>query len=317
MTPDFGNTRTLLDNLRKDGLQFFADIKHYGDPVPFDFDNLVLYGSNSHDTDYYWSKLDDKEQQKSTNLQSDFMQVVKTISNSMKHSSLLTEADTRDLGTWTKSVRSSLRLRQYQTWDAEIIHDEGMVLGFQPARQSDANPINPEQAVNNFERDISNLLGLIALLEVSPTLSSDEFRANPQATAQYEPNSAFVMMQIDPQEPELEDRYNAIKEMCSQFGITAIRADEIEHEDVITEKIRERIRLSEFLIADLTGERPSVYYEIGYAHALSRKVIMYRHSGTNLHFDIAHYNCPEYISLTDLKTKLQKRLEDITNLRLG
>ena len=305
MTPDFGDTRTLLDDLRKDGLEFFADIKHYGDPVFFDL--------NSHDTDYYWSKLDEKEQQRSTSLQSDFMQVVRIISNSMKHSSLLTEADTRDLGTWTKSVRSSLRLRQYQTWDAEVIHDEGMVLGFQPAGQSDVNPLSPEQALNSFERNISNLLGLIALLEVSPTLSSDEFRANPQVTAHYEPKSAFVMMQIDPQKPELVDLYQTIKEVCSQFGINAIRADEIEHSDVITEKIRGKIRLSEYLIADLTGERPSVYYEIGYAHALSKTVIMYRHSGTTLHFDLASYNCPEYANLTDLKTRLRKRLEHMTN----
>ena len=92
-----------------------------------------------------------------------------------------------------------------------------------------------------------------------------------------------------------------------------VRADEIEHSEVITDKIMEKIRSSEFLLADLSGERPSVYYEIGYAHALKRRVIMYRSKGTNLHFDLAAYNCPEYSNLTDLKSKLIARLSFMTN----
>jgi nucleoside 2-deoxyribosyltransferase len=121
------------------------------------------------------------------------------------------------------------------------------------------------------------------------------------------------MMQINPGMPELEDRYNAIKTGFAEFGIEAVRADEIEHSEVITDKIMEKIRSSEFLLADLSGERPSVYYEIGYAHALKRRVIMYRSKGTNLHFDLAAYNCPEYSNLTDLKSKLIARLSFMTN----
>ena len=304
MTPDFADTRTLLDELRIAGREFFNSGMYLEDDSgPF----IDL------DADHYWLKLDDTLQETSTELQSALMQATRTIANSMKFSTLLSEADRRDLGTWTKSVRASLRLRRYDAWDPEVLHDEGVVLGIQPAGQSDATPAHPEHARRNFERDIANLVGLVDLLDVPPILSTDEWRANPQATAEYEPDSAFVMMQIDPLNPELEDRYNAIKDCFGQFGIKAVRADEIEHEDVITDKIREKIRSSEFLIADLTGERPSVYYEIGFAHALNRKVIMYRNSGSKLHFDLAAYNCPEYSNLTNLKSLLVNRLEQVTN----
>ena len=304
MTPDFSDTRTLLDQLRTAGREFFNSIMHLDDDSS-PFSRL--------EADHYWSELDDTLQETSTKLQSDLIQITKTIANSMKYSTLLSEADRRDLGTWTKSVRACLRLRMYHAWDTQVLHDEGIVLGVQAAGQSDTTPVHPAQAYGSFERDIRNLLGLADLIDVSPILVTDEWRANPQATAEYEPDTAFVMMQIDPQNPELEDLYNAIKDCFTQFGIEAIRADEIEHEDVITRKIMERIRVSEFLIADLTGERPSVYYEIGYAHALNRKVIMYRNRGGKLHFDLAAYNCPEYSNLTNLKNQLMRRLEQVTN----
>ena len=306
MTPDFANTRTLLEDLSTAGGEFFSSVMHLRE----DCDTFPRL-----DADHYWSQLADTLNATSFRLQSDLMGVIRTIANTMRYSTLLSEADRRDLGIWTKSVRASLRLRKYAFWDPEVLHDEGVVLGIQPAGQSDATPAHPEQARRSFERGIAGLVGLVDILDVSPILSTDEWRANPQATAEYEPDTAFVMMQIDPQKPELEDICNAIKECFARFGIEAIRADDIEHEDVITRKITERIRVSEFLIADLTGARPSVYYEIGYAHALNRKVIMFRSSGAELHFDLAAYNCPQYSNLTDLKNQLMRRLEQVTNRR--
>ena len=240
--------------------------------------------------------------------------VVRTLANWIRQPSLLTEADRRDLSTWTKSLRACLRLRRYYGWDSELLHDEGWVLGIQQAGQSDTDPLHPKQARCNFVRDIDNLDSLVGLLEVSPTLWSEQ-QVNPQTLATYQPNTAFIMMQIDSYNPEIDDLYHLIKDCFSKFDITAVRSDEMEHEGLIAQKIIEKIESSEFLLADLTGERPNVYYEIGYAHSCGRKVTMYRRKDTKLHFDLSAYNCPEYVSLTDLKGKLMKRIEDITNRR--
>ena len=304
MTLDFQDLRLRIEKLARESDEFFATIPELED---HDF-----FGEST-SSDLYWLQLEDSHQERSNELQATLLEVIRPIANSIKHSTLLSEADTRDLGTWAKSLRASLRLRAFHTWDTEVLHDEGQVLAVQPAGQSDTEPVPPFRARKSFARDITNLARLVELLGLSPALATETWHANPQATAEYEPDTAFVMMQIDSDKPELEDIYNTIKECFAQFGIEAVRADDIEHEDVITSKITERIKVSEFLIADLTGARPSVYYEIGYAHALARKVIMYRSEATALHFDLAAYNCPEYSNLTNLRGQLMRRLEQVTN----
>jgi hypothetical protein len=135
--------------------------------------------------------------------------------------------------------------------------------------------------------------------------------ALPSRTRGHVANTAFILMWMDKTHPELVDVHEAVKDVFAEFGIKAFRADDIEHQGRITDLVLKQIERSEFLFADLTGERPNVYYEVGYAHALGKRPILYRKGGTQLHFDLAVHNVPEYKNITELRTLLRHRLEAI------
>jgi hypothetical protein len=203
---------------------------------------------------------------------------------------------------------AAIRFNEYRYSGVYIHHDEGTVLGVDPPSQEESPLASATDALANFARAAEAVQDLIDLL--TPTEAG---HLVPGSTSVYRPNTAFIMMPIDKQNPDLVDVKNGIRDVLKEFGIQAITADDIEHDDVITDRVLEEIETSEFLLADVTGERPNIYYEVGHAHARSKRVILYRKSGTKLHFDLAHRNCPEYKNVTELKDLLRKRLEVVTN----
>ncbi len=66
-------------------------------------------------------------------------------------------------------------------------------------------------------------------------------------------NTAFILIWMDTNHPELEDVYQAVKEVFADFGIKALRADKIQHQDRITDLILNQIAQR----ADLSPERSS------------------------------------------------------------
>jgi hypothetical protein len=193
------------------------------------------------------------------------------------------------------------------------MNDEDRVLGVQPPGQREES-CNIGDAETVFREAIASVKEKLNLVFPSETSDATAIaRSESVSIKKYRSNTAFIMMWISPDHPELDDVKDCIKEVFKRYGIEAIRSDEIEHSDAITERILDEIASSEFLIADLTGERPSVYYEVGYAHALKKRPILYRKEGAKLHFDLSVHNCPEYKNIADLRQKLDTRLAAMTN----
>ena len=127
----------------------------------------------------------------------------------------------------------------------------------------------------------------------------------------YNKNYAFVIMPIRENDPENDDVYDTIVRTCNELSIKAERIDKIQFTGRITEKIQGSIKLSHFLIADITHERPNVYYEIGYADALNKPIILISKHGVKPHFDIEGNNIKFYHGMKHLHDNLKEMVIDI------
>lgn len=278
-------------------------------------DHYSLESRATYNPDAYWDLLSVDLQGQSRALIGQFLPVCASIAQLARASVLTGPEDANEVKEATKRLRASLQLREYFYSEAEVIHDEGTVLGFRPSKQSDNTGISPGRASRLFWDSAEKLSSVLTLIEASP-IHEGQHASITNATnnsSKYLTGTAFIMMWMDPKQADLVDVVDTVRSIFLQFDIKAIRADDIEHEGQITDRVLNEIRTSEFLFADLSGTRPNVYYEVGFAHALGKRVILFRKSGTPIHFDLAGYNCPEYENLHDLKEKLTRRLVSLTN----
>src|SRR4051812_18879147 len=82
----------------------------------------------------------------------------------------------------------------------------------------------------------------------------------------------FVLM---PFAPNLRDVYDVgIKPAVAGVGAYAERVDEQHFTNSILDRIYNQIAKADALVADMTGRNPNVYYEVGYAHALDKPVLL-------------------------------------------
>jgi hypothetical protein len=122
---------------------------------------------------------------------------------------------------------------------------------------------------------------------------------------------AFIAMPMDDNDHQLVDVLDTIKSAAEECGIVAERIDDEQRNERITGRMLENIRKAEFLIVDLTHERPSVYYEAGYAERDGKSPIFVARRGTNIHFDVQDFPIIFFNNMKELREGLTARLRAI------
>jgi len=121
-------------------------------------------------------------------------------------------------------------------------------------------------------------------------------------------NSVFVIMKFG--DALLDSAYEGVIDpIIRSFNLNPIRVDKIQNSGVITDQIIDLISSSQYVLADLSGERPNTYYEAGFAHAIGKEIIFSIRKNEKIHFDLAGHRFIQWETESELRKLLQERFQ--------
>lgn len=121
-------------------------------------------------------------------------------------------------------------------------------------------------------------------------------------------NYVFVIMSF---EDKYDDVYEALKiagRLVRNRDLLVERVSEPLGDFIITEKIEQSIKRAEIIICDVTEKSPNVYYELGFARAKNKTIILTAKKGTKLPFDIQQHRTNFYDNTTQLQKIIMNEL---------
>ncbi|WP_019700492.1 nucleoside 2-deoxyribosyltransferase [Paracidovorax oryzae] len=97
----------------------------------------------------------------------------------------------------------------------------------------------------------------------------------------------FVLM---PFNDAFTDIYKlGIKKTAEEAGLRAERVDEQLYSESMLERIYRQIDAADIVVADMTGQNPNVFYEVGYAHAKGKLCILLTQNASDIPFDLKQH----------------------------
>lgn len=166
------------------------------------------------------------------------------------------------------------------------------------------------------QEEFMALLSLLAdsgLIKQSPTSAGEnvvltakgwqqasDLMSNKTASTQ-----GFIAVWFDPA-GSMDDSIEAVEEAIKEAGFKPLCIRDEHFAERIMDKALGEIRRSKFVIVDLTGSRPSVFFEAGFANGLGIEAVYIYRKGTekdtpSLDFYTRHYQCYGYKDATELR----------------
>lgn len=127
--------------------------------------------------------------------------------------------------------------------------------------------------------------------------------------------TAFVVMAF--KSPYYDIYSHVISQICTEFDLTPIIANEVNGPGMIIMDIIRDIRRSSIVIADVTPDNPNVFYEVGYAHAINKPTILIAQKGRDLPFDVNSFRTLFYEDSISGKSILEDGLRNHIKAMLG
>ncbi|MDX6271081.1 MAG: hypothetical protein QOD28_2304 [Acidobacteriota bacterium] len=112
-----------------------------------------------------------------------------------------------------------------------------------------------------------------------------------------------------PFDKKFNDIYTfGIKGAAEDVGAYAERLDEQIFTEGMLDRVYNQINKADVVVADMTGRNPNVFYEVGYAHALGKIVLLLTQNADDIPFDLKQYQHTIYNDIDTLKAKLASKI---------
>ncbi len=135
-------------------------------------------------------------------------------------------------------------------------------------------------------------------------------------TAGYDSSAKDHVFVAMPFQEEMDDVYHfGIQNTVRNAGFLCERVDKSAFVGDILQQILDRIKSATFLIADLSGANPNVYFEVGYAWGHNVPTILLVRDPEEPEFDLHGQHCLVYKKIKDLEEVLRTELEKLKEQR--
>jgi hypothetical protein len=159
-------------------------------------------------------------------------------------------------------------------------------------RQPDSSPWGQPAATAPVNTPLTSLSQVMPAPIPSDEPSDDEGQGTSYLS------DVFVLM---PFADEFDDVWAAIKDVSARRNLKCIRADTITLPGRITAQIMDAIRAATAIVADVTGNNPNVMFELGYADALGKPIVVLNQKLAEAPFDLKDWRQITY-SIKALET---------------
>ena len=126
-----------------------------------------------------------------------------------------------------------------------------------------------------------------------------------------EKDLCFVLMPF--REPFERLYRDHVRPVLEGMGHRVMRADDIFTPTPIIDDIWQYINRARFLVADVTGKNPNVFYELGIAHTIGKDVIILTQNEDDVPFDLKHLRHFLYVDNEAGWVKMRSDLEQAVN----
>jgi hypothetical protein len=169
--------------------------------------------------------------------------------------------------------------------------------------RSDIDPAVIREQIERLTAQAAHLAG-----------SQEATRKAPEPPNQHP--KCFMIMPFGIQ--DLDDLYNEfILPVLVDCKLDCARGDDIFGSNVVMDDVKAAIARADLVIADLTGQNPNVFYEVGIAHTLERPVLLLSQSLEDIPFDLRNRRILPYEYTPMGCKRLEAKLKEHVLAMLG